>query len=100
MVFAFTYLKVATYNYEVSSTILINDEENGGSSEISVFQDLGLFAGPKTSLDTEIGVLKSKSLIERVIKDLGLNINYFVKSGFVTKEIYKSEMPFKVHFFK
>ncbi|WP_179021397.1 GumC family protein [Winogradskyella forsetii] len=97
---AFAYLKFATYEYEVSSTILINDEENdgGSTSEISVFQDLGLFAGPKTSIDTEIGILKSKSIIERVVKDLGLNITYFVKNGLVTKEIYKDQMPFKIHF--
>lgn len=97
---AFAYLKFATYEYEVSSTILINDEDNdgGSTSEISVFQDLGLFAGPKTSIDTEIGILKSKSIIERVVKDLGLNIRYFVKNGLVTKEIYKDQMPFKIHF--
>ena len=101
LVLAFVYLKFATYNYEVSSTILINDEDNGGgsTSEISVFQDLGLFTGPKTSLDTEIGVLKSKTLIERVLKDLGLNINYFVDNGFVSKEIYKDQLPFKIDFF-
>lgn len=99
--FAFVYLKFATYKYEVSSIILINDEDNdgGSTSEITVFQDLGLFAGPKTSLDTEIGVLKSKTLIERIVKDLGLNITYFVKNDLIYKEVYKSEMPFKIHFF-
>jgi capsular exopolysaccharide synthesis family protein len=101
IVFAFVYLKFATYKYEVSSTILINDEDNGGgsSSEISVFQGLGLFSGPKTSLETEIGVLKSKTLIERVIKDLDLNITYFVKNGLIYNEVYKNELPFKIHFF-
>ncbi len=101
LVLAFVYLKFATYNYEVSSTILINDEDNGGgsTSEISVFQDLGLFAGPKTSLDTEIGVLKSKALIERVIKDLSANVNYFVKNKMAYKEVYKENIPFKIHFF-
>lgn len=101
LAFAFAYLKFATYEYEVSSTILINDEENdgGSSSGISVFQDLGLFVGPKTSLETEIGILKSKSLIERVVKDLDLNITYFVKNGLVTQEVYKRSLPFNIHFF-
>ena len=101
LILAFAYLEFATYKYEVSSTILINDEDNdgGSTSEISVFQDLGLFAGPKTSLDTEIGILKSKTLIERVVKDLGLNINYFVKKGLMHEEIYKNQIPFKIHFF-
>lgn len=101
LVFAFAYLKFATYKYEVSSTILINDEDNdgGSTSEISVFQDLGLFVGPKTSLETEIGILKSKSLIERVVKDLNLNITYFIKNGLISEEIYKGSLPFKIHFF-
>ena len=40
---AFVYLRYATYQYEVSSTILIDDEENGGGlgSELSAFKDLG-----------------------------------------------------------
>lgn len=101
LVFAFTYLQFTTYKYEVSSTILINDEDNdgGSTSEISVFQDLGLFVGPKTSLETEIGILKSKSLIERVVKDLDLNITYFIKNRLITKEVYKGSLPFKIHFF-
>lgn len=101
LVFSFAYLKFATYKYEVSSTILINDEDNdgGSTSEISVFQDLGLFVGPKTSLETEIGILKSKSLIERVVKDLDLNITYFIKNGLIPEEVYKGSLPFKIHFF-
>ncbi len=98
---AFLYLQVATYEYEMSATILINDEDNdgGSTSEISTFEDLGLFGGPKTSLDTEIGILKSKSLIEKVIKELGLNITYFSKSNFASKELYKNEIPFNINFF-
>ncbi len=101
LVLAFAYLQFATYEYEVSSTILINDENNdgGSTSEISVFQDLGLFVGPKTSLETEIGILKSKSLIERVVKNLDLNITYFIKNGFISNEVYKGSLPFKIHFF-
>jgi capsular exopolysaccharide synthesis family protein len=101
LISAFVYLQFATYEYQVSSTILINDENNdgGSTSEISVFEDLGLFEGPKTSLDTEIGVLKSKTLIERVVKELKLNITYHAESGFTTKELYENERPFKINIF-
>lgn len=100
-IFAATYLYFKSYTYEVSSTILINDNSNSanGNSEISVFEDLGLFAGPQTSLDTEIGVLKSKSLIERVIKDLGLNVTYYIKDDIKYKELYKEDIPFTLNFF-
>jgi capsular exopolysaccharide synthesis family protein len=99
---AFTYLYYTSYSYEVSSTILINDNDNSdnnNNSDISVFQDLGLFSGPKTSLDTEMGVLKSKTLIERVVKELGLNITYYSKTGVKYKEIYKDDIPFNINFF-
>ncbi|WP_198439872.1 GumC family protein [Pareuzebyella sediminis] len=97
--FAFLYLKFATYEYQVSSIILINDEGNdgGSSSEISTFADLGLFEGPKISLDTEIGILKSKTLIESVVKELQLNVTYYTKSGFSFKEVYQKEKPFNVN---
>ncbi len=98
---AFIYLQVATYKYQVSSTILINDEDNDGGSttESSVFQDLGLFGGPKTSIDTEIGILRSKSLIEKVAKELKLNITYYTKSGISSDEIYGDQIPFNVNLF-
>ncbi len=55
----------------VNNTVIsiAEDNDGGSTSEISVFEDLGLFGGPKTSLDTEIGILKSKTLIEKVIKE-------------------------------
>ncbi|MFK7832225.1 MAG: GumC family protein [Winogradskyella sp.] len=98
---ASTYLYFKAYSYEVSSTILINDNSNSsnGNSEISVFEDLGLFAGPQTSLDTEIGVLKSKTLIERVVKELGLNITYYIKDDIKFKELYKDDIPITINFF-
>jgi len=100
-VVASTYLYFTSYSYEVSSTILINDNDNGGdtNSDISVFQDLGLFSGPKTSLETEMGVLKSKTLIERVVKELGLNITYYTKTDIKYKELYKDDIPFNINFF-
>ena len=77
LVTAFIYLRYASYQYEVSSIILIDDKEKGSlTSELSAFEDLGLFSGSKTSLDTEMGILKSRTLMENVIRDLNLNISY------------------------
>lgn len=96
---AFLYLKYATYQYQVYASILINDEETGDGSysELSVFQDLGLLGVPKTTLDTEMGVLKSRSLMGKVVIDLGLNFSYYEKEDFKTKEIYQNNVPFKVN---
>lgn len=96
---AFIYLKYATYRYEVYASVLINDEETGGGSysELSVFQDLGLLGVPKTTLDTEMGVLKSRTLMESVVEELGINFTYYVTENLRKKEIYKTEVPFKIN---
>ena len=97
---AFIYLRYTPKQYEVSSTILIDDENNGGmSSELSAFEDLGVFGGSKSNLDNEIGILKSRSLMERVVKDLKLNILYRYKGSVRDVELYGDAVPFKINFF-
>ncbi|UMB60804.1 polysaccharide biosynthesis tyrosine autokinase [Lutibacter sp. A80] len=97
---AFIYLRYTPKQYEVSSTILIDDENNGGmSSELSAFEDLGVFGGSKSNLDNEIGILRSRSLMERVVKDLKLNISYRYKGNVRDVELYGDAVPFKINFF-
>ena len=98
---AYVYLRYSTYYYEVSSTILIDDTEKGGglNSELTAFKDLGLTTDPKISLDTEIGILNSRTLMERVIKELGLQVSYYSKGRIGIREIYKNSVPFNVNLF-
>ena len=96
---AFTYLRFANAIYEVSAAILINEDQSTGlNTELSAFQDIGLITGPKTSIINEIGVLKSKSLMRKVIKEMDLNITYFHKKNFKNIELYKNSTPFKMNF--
>ena len=97
---AFLYLRYTSNVYEVATTILINDEDSGISSELSAFKDLGLMGGSNTSsIENEIELLKSRSLIERVVKDLGLNVTYYTKGRIKTSEVFQSGMPIKFTFF-
>ena len=99
MSIAFIFLRYANYQYEVSSTILIADDEKGSiTSELSAFEDLGIIKGRKTSLDTETGILKSRTLMENVIKDLQLNISYYSQGRIARREIYKKEIPININF--
>lgn len=96
---AFTYLRYANSIYEVSAAILINEDQSSGlNTELSAFQDIGLIAGPKTSIINEIGVLKSKTLMRKVVEDLNLNITYFHKRNLKNIELYKNTAPFKMNF--
>jgi tyrosine-protein kinase Etk/Wzc len=97
---AYTYLKYTPNQYAVATTILIDDENTGGiSSELSAFEDLGLLGGKKKSIENEIGLLKSRSLMERVVKELGINVTYFKIERVREIELYKNDIPFKINFF-
>ncbi len=97
---AFFYLRYTANQYEVSTTILIDDKDNGGlASELSAFEDLGLIGNTKTSLDNEMELLKSRSLLERVVKDLGINVTYFIQGRVIESEMFTNSVPFKINFF-
>ena len=75
--FGFVYLRYQVPQYEASAKILIKDENKGTiSDELSAFEDLGILNGKK-NIDNEIEILKSRTLMKRVVKELKLNISYF-----------------------
>ncbi len=95
---AYVYLRYTTPQYQASTTILVKDEKKGGMlSELSAFADLGLGVSIKSNLDNEIEILKSRTLVERTVKKLDLNITMTVKGNVVDVEIYK-DTPIKVNF--
>lgn len=93
---AFIYLRYTTPQYRVSSTLLIKDDKKGPSlSENAVLNDLDLFQSGK-NIDNEIEILKSKSLMNRVLKELALNTTYYVDGRVKSTEIYGNGMPVKL----
>ncbi len=98
---AYSYLQYTHNQYKVTSTIFIEDKDSGGMpSEMEAFADLGILGGgKKKSIINETGVLRSRTLIERVVKDLGIHITYFKEGNIVNSEIYGEDIPFKVNFF-
>ncbi|SHG29096.1 capsular exopolysaccharide family [Flavobacterium fluvii] len=95
---AYVYLRYTTPQYQASTTILVKDEKKGGMlSELSAFADMGLGGGMKNNLDNEVEILKSRTLVERTVKKLVLNISMTVKGNVRDVEIYK-DAPIKVLF--
>lgn len=80
--------------FQTSAKILIK-QDSEGASELQAFQDLASLGlkGDNNALD-EIEVLKSRTLITEVVKDLGLNFVVYKKKGFKYVEQY-NESPFK-----
>ncbi|MDX1721262.1 MAG: GNVR domain-containing protein, partial [Salegentibacter mishustinae] len=93
----FIYLKYTTPEYSTTASIIIKDEKSKGpSSEMAAFADLGVLGGMgASSIENEIGILKSKTLMSQTIKVLNLNITYFEEGAIKSKELY-SKTPYEV----
>ena len=88
---AFFYLKTLTPLYTVSSSVLIKNENKGGAN----LEDLGFVSSSTQSFDNELEILRSRTLIKKVVTALDLYISYSVPSQFRDTELYK-QSPIKV----
>lgn len=95
---SFVYLQYATSRYEATTTILVKDEKKGSMlSQLSMFSDLGFGSSMKSNVDNEIEILKSRTLIERTIQKLNLNVSLYSKGTLKNQDIYAGS-PLKVLF--
>ncbi|MFV8345391.1 GumC family protein [Flavobacterium sp. ZB4P13] len=94
----FLYLRYTTPQYQATTTILVNEEKKSKiETEMSAFADLGLSSGLKSNVDNEIEILKSRTLVKRVVKKLNLNTSFLVEGRVVDREIY-GKTPIEVYF--
>ncbi len=96
LVVAYTYLRYSTSIYESETSILIKDDKNSSLSELAAFQDLGLAGGLNASgFDNEIQIIKSRTIIERVVDRLNLNVKYYKDGTVKDSEVFENA-PFSV----
>jgi capsular exopolysaccharide synthesis family protein len=90
----FSYLYLAIPKYEAQATILIRDDSKGGGglNELVAFEDLGILTR-KSNLENEIEILKSRTIMLRVVHELGLNFRYYTEKQPRNKELFNS-LPF------
>ncbi len=92
------YLKYLTPIYRVKAKVLIKDVGNGkDGGNMDVLKDIGLISS-KSSIDNELEILKSVTLMDELVKAMNLNIRYYIKTKFKPTEIYNEQCPFKVIF--
>jgi capsular exopolysaccharide synthesis family protein len=97
---AFLYLRYATYQYKTTASIKIQEDKKSGQlNEIAALQSLGVFSSDFGKIEDEAQILKSRTLIEQVVKDLKLNISYYVKGKIKDKEVYLNP-PININFFE
>lgn len=77
---AFLYMRYQTPVYNVSSAVLIKEMDprqkamSAANGALGALQDMGGFS-MTSSFDNEVEILKSRTLISKVVTDLGLYIN-------------------------
>jgi len=82
LIIAIVKVKFTLPSYEVDTSILLKDDQKGGGQpELSAFKELGLFT-QKNNVDNELEILKTSTLVEQVVRELDLYINYTQKETF------------------
>ena len=92
LIAAWVYLYISTPVYNISATVLIKDDKKGGNSGSADLENLGL-GGVITSaqsIDNEIEVLRSKTILKEVVNSLELYITYYDEDEFPRQEMYKT----------
>lgn len=92
LVASYTYIHYQTPIYEASATILLKDQ-NGGGTDASVLAALGVSNSAKT-VENEIEVIKSRILLQQVVKDLGLYTQIYNKGALRDILIYPAPVKF------
>ena len=88
---AWVYLHFQTPVYQVSASIMIKDDKKGGGNTTDL-ESLGLggMITSTQSIDNEIEVLRSKTILKEVVNNLELYITYYDEDEFPKKELYKT----------
>lgn len=82
------YLRYATPVYRVSTTIMINDEVQGGNNEaMMALTDIGYLSSTK-NIGSEMELLRSRTIVEQVVKEMKLYITYQIEENFTMRELY------------
>ena len=97
LLFAYIYLRYQPPIYEVSSSILIKEDEKKSNTPnaLAAIQDFGMFS-MTSKFDNEIEILHSRTLIKKVVSQLGLYTSLSQKSTFGYNRPLYQNAPFHV----
>jgi tyrosine-protein kinase Etk/Wzc len=85
---AFFFLRYAEPQYQAKALLLIRDDSRGTDfGDAALMEEFG-FSRVKSNVDNEVEILKSRSLMQGVIEDLQLNVQYLATGRLKTTELY------------
>jgi tyrosine-protein kinase Etk/Wzc len=89
---AWVKLRYATPVYSVAGKLLVKQDNPYGNSGEKFGSILGM-PGNTTNLTNEIEIIKSRAIAARVVRKLGLQLQYANKGQVITSEAYAKDMP-------
>lgn len=94
-----TFLRYQTPHYTITASLLVRDDSRGSDfHETALLEELGL-PNATSSVENEIEILKSRTLLSQVISDLHLTTQYLASGHLKTTELYE-KTPYKIRFLK
>ena len=95
MSLACLYIRIQTPVYERTTWVLLNNSDANGNAELNLLTELtGRSASKK--IDNEIFILKSPSIMSKVVSELGINSRYYRCKWPVGKVEYYNNNPFEL----
>ncbi|MDF2832903.1 GumC family protein [Chryseobacterium indoltheticum] len=94
------FIKSTSPVYKAQTSILIKDAKkmSAAAGDIGVLQSLGGFGGMGTnSIENEVGVFESKTIVEDVVKQHNFQTPIYLKQTFTNLELYGSTSPYIIH---
>ena len=98
---AFTYIKVTTPLFQIETDLLIKQDKDNATQGAGddILKSMDLFTSDKI-IDNEVQILKSYTLMEKVIKALGLEVSYYGVGSVRKYPIYNDHLPFEIRLIK
>ena len=86
---AFIYIRYYTApSYQASTTIMLRDEKGTINPELNSLSEIGLLGKINNNVNNEIEILKSRTLFEKTVKNLNLNLTLLVRGKILDKELF------------
>lgn len=92
-ILTFFYLKTLSPQYQITSTVLIKNSQNLGGEIAGLGNLSGLGKLSSEGIDNEVVMFKSKTLMQTVVEQLGIEGIVYREEAFRDVELYKDSSP-------
>jgi tyrosine-protein kinase Etk/Wzc len=85
---AFFYLQISAPIFSTKTSILIKEEKSLTGSQGDILTEMSSQFGGNKTVENEMEIFKSQTLVEQVVKELNLDVSYKTKEGLRSVDLY------------